>query len=385
VKENQNVIMLVQKNMLNEEEFRYFYNLEPIGIGTSIVESLTSYIVRLAKAHNVRVHELIKHIINLLLEPKSKNVYKTNIKNRSFEKYLIGTGGFTIRFIDNLEKLTSRTDLSYLTFTPWSGILTTNNISTYKSWCTKCLSKMKSNGILYCPLLWNLSYVNVCPIHNIRLNKTCPVCGKTQTKLNINIANCKNCNAWLGENSNINNSHSITEFDLWVATAIGELLKVTPTSNCFPTKYFGVKLLSDLELNSTIHFEDVLRLVINNKSERSHIAATIIYNLSSIISQGKYGGKDYLEVLLGIIYVIGSPINILVNYSFFDITLLKITNELKQTKNRTLQVMEMNAKFDDIIHRIPPDASRNEIIKIIGAKDELLVNYIIQLFEEKKV
>ena len=37
------------------------HSIEPIGIGTSFVESLTGYIVRLAASHAVRISDLIEH------------------------------------------------------------------------------------------------------------------------------------------------------------------------------------------------------------------------------------------------------------------------------------------------------------------------------------
>src|SRR6266566_5087576 len=47
------------------------YHLEPIGIGTPYVESLTSYVARLAAAHSVHprdllIHELAPHLSQLI-------------------------------------------------------------------------------------------------------------------------------------------------------------------------------------------------------------------------------------------------------------------------------------------------------------------------------
>jgi len=39
------------------------YHLEPIGMGSSLVESLTSYVTRLAEAHSVTVRNLVSHEI----------------------------------------------------------------------------------------------------------------------------------------------------------------------------------------------------------------------------------------------------------------------------------------------------------------------------------
>ena len=45
------------------KEHSYLYHLEPIGIGTSGVESLTSYLARLAPAHWIPVQPLLIKIL----------------------------------------------------------------------------------------------------------------------------------------------------------------------------------------------------------------------------------------------------------------------------------------------------------------------------------
>lgn len=40
------------------------YSIEPIGIGTSLVESLTSYISRLAEEHTVSVGDLVGRVLS---------------------------------------------------------------------------------------------------------------------------------------------------------------------------------------------------------------------------------------------------------------------------------------------------------------------------------
>ena len=54
------------------------YSLEPVGMGTPHVESLTSYIARLAEAHCVTPRILIEREISLLREKysKQKNLLK---------------------------------------------------------------------------------------------------------------------------------------------------------------------------------------------------------------------------------------------------------------------------------------------------------------------
>jgi hypothetical protein len=46
------------------------YSLQPIGIGTGMVESLTGYVARLAEAHSVSVGDLVGRVLSDLANPK---------------------------------------------------------------------------------------------------------------------------------------------------------------------------------------------------------------------------------------------------------------------------------------------------------------------------
>ena len=46
------------------------YSLEPIGVGTAMVESLTGYVARLAEAHSVSAGDLVGRVLSELADPK---------------------------------------------------------------------------------------------------------------------------------------------------------------------------------------------------------------------------------------------------------------------------------------------------------------------------
>jgi len=46
------------------------YSLEPIGVGTELVESLTGYVARLAEAHAVAVGDLVGRLLSDLADPR---------------------------------------------------------------------------------------------------------------------------------------------------------------------------------------------------------------------------------------------------------------------------------------------------------------------------
>ena len=85
------------------------YSLAPMGIGTSQVESLTSYVMRLAEAHAVSPGTLIRQEIfpNLPLTPKRPTFGGVHSLN--------GMGSCFEQWVSLLEQLTARRDLRQLT------------------------------------------------------------------------------------------------------------------------------------------------------------------------------------------------------------------------------------------------------------------------------
>ena len=98
------------------------YALEPLGMGTLHVESLTSYMARLAEAHSVSLRTLV---IQELL-PLLKRDYLSNPLSNCLDSFWIeaaralnGTGVLAQDWAQALERLTLRTDLRFLTLQPW--------------------------------------------------------------------------------------------------------------------------------------------------------------------------------------------------------------------------------------------------------------------------
>src|SRR5947209_19690784 len=96
------------------------YYLEPIGIRTPVVESLTSYISRLAHAHSVLLRtlvtdEILPHVIRTHLYQEGQPVYDhlTTFWKRS--AMLNGTCSTTVNWVSTLAQLTQRNDLRFLT------------------------------------------------------------------------------------------------------------------------------------------------------------------------------------------------------------------------------------------------------------------------------
>lgn len=203
--------------------------MEPIGIGTPDVESLTSYITRLAEAHSVKVGTLIaEEIIPLLKE----------ICPYIDLKRIDGCLKVTKKIVQILERLTLVKGLRFLTMLTWSDIFSYKAIRTNQAWCPTCYyEQQRSNQQIYRPLKWSLKYVQICLKHNTLLISKCPFCQKTVPQLSTKSKNgyCLNCNTWLGsENASLCNYENKNEQVIFINN-LNKLLLQTPIMKVEPS------------------------------------------------------------------------------------------------------------------------------------------------------
>lgn len=213
----------------------YLYHLEPIGVGTPEVESLTSYIARLASAHCLPVQPLLIEVLAPELEYSKIN--------RSFSRFfkecacsLNGLGQYAEDFRSVLERLTLRTELSRLTMLPWKDVFDPGGKGLnkpHKAWCSSCLREWAGSGIpLREPLIWTLSSVQVCGRHGVGLRTSCPRCGEKQPVLARAwpIGYCSSCGLrlWEKEENEVDGKEELTEWNFWVIEEIGKLLSASP-------------------------------------------------------------------------------------------------------------------------------------------------------------
>lgn len=224
------------------------YNLEPIGIGTPYVESISSYISRLAIAHNVSVSYLLKdvlipylkkgHIIKELSFGVTKGTYL----------YINENSTVTMEYVNALELLTGRRDIINLTMLNWKGIFQHSIRSPHRKWCPSCLEQWKSESkCIYEPLIWYLSDIEKCELHEISLEEKCPKCDKNLPFLHsyIEVGYCQYCNSWLGNHDNISKK-VISDEEKFTVLNYKQLIENSAKLNSFPSNSFIPKLLCSL-------------------------------------------------------------------------------------------------------------------------------------------
>jgi transcriptional regulator with XRE-family HTH domain len=207
------------------------YGLTPCKVGTIWTESLTSYLNRLGWRHGVSprtlvIQELLPHLNPEHLPLNWKSFYRQAALN------LNGSSDFALEWSTLLERLTSRSDLHFLTLLWWIGNLAPDgHFKKTPSWCSVCYAEWKENQLpIYQPLLWQYQVVTLCPQHKRRLDERCPSCHKAQSVISAKIAQpgeCTQCGVWLGTKAD-DQSEPMNDDDIfwqqWVIHALEELL-----------------------------------------------------------------------------------------------------------------------------------------------------------------
>jgi transcriptional regulator with XRE-family HTH domain len=208
------------------------YSLAPIGVGSHSVESVTSYLMRLAEAHAVSPGNLVRTEIfpRLAQHPKRLGCAALHSLN--------GNGPCFVQWVETLQSLTARNDLCSLTLLPWRGILSADGVSRRRrAWCRRCYQERREHQpAVYDSLLWMLAPATACPLHEILLEELCPHCQKCSLPFSSRgrPGFCSHCDGWLGSDLPVPLSDepgSNLELRVHTARQIGDLLSFGATQS----------------------------------------------------------------------------------------------------------------------------------------------------------
>ena len=276
----------------------HLFFVEPIGIGTSNTESLSSYLFRLAQEHCVTPQKLIMGEIAPLImgdnyhsEMIAKNV-NTIFGNSDAKPAINGMRDMTRSLVDALEILTLRQDLKFLSCLTWKGMIRDRGLFRQnRAWCPKCFEQWRQEKKpIYEPLLWSFKDVNFCPQHHCLLCYHCPHCNSSLKAItnSVQLGFCSRCKSWLGSDHSDSKTLQINdcESDYQKVTGIGELIAVTPLLSfppilsdlmrklqlihlCFEravnkdlTQFIALgKIMEQLKITLTQHYDKPLNLI----------------------------------------------------------------------------------------------------------------------------
>jgi TniQ len=219
--------------------------LEPIGVGTPDVESLTGYIARLAEAHSVSAgvlfgYELVPFVDNSYWREKLSSATTSSLLGYGFlghTRAVNGTGKIANEWVPVLEKATMRPDLSWLTLSRWREILSTLSLLRQeRAWCSACYQERRlDQQVIYEPLIWCVEAVKSCLKHRQHLQTQCRFCHRQSAPLSSRSRPgfCSRCRNWLGLQSKTKcTATTLTndEFEkqTWVIRNVGDLLSTEP-------------------------------------------------------------------------------------------------------------------------------------------------------------
>ncbi len=228
------------------------YHTSPINVGMPFVESLTSYIIRLAERHSLSVRDLVVEVFfplfgrSYLLDQKGGNNTTTFWKDAPA---LNGVNISTVDWVRVTEELTLYSDLHILTMLSWSNVLSPKALLRRShAWCPFCYEEWRANKqIIYDPLLWSLEVVTICPHHNTSLLLQCPYadCKRSVQVLapRARSGYCSHCSRWLGMqdvtriDSQISSpGYEKLRWQQWVIVEMGKLLTAAPRLAIQPQK-----------------------------------------------------------------------------------------------------------------------------------------------------
>jgi hypothetical protein len=132
------------------------YALEPIGIGTPFVESLSGYIARLADAHAVSVGDLIGRELSPLASKPLMSFGPSMRRNRAnshrFHARAHAINGFgesSEMWIAALERATLQKRLRFLTLSLYHGVFSGQGATRHsRAWCPRCYDEWRTRGAI---------------------------------------------------------------------------------------------------------------------------------------------------------------------------------------------------------------------------------------------
>jgi len=209
------------------------HRLPPQGGGTPSQESMISLLVRTSRAHAVSPRQLIRQVF-VGVDSKIERVVQGGFFSR-YAGTINGLNLYAEMFVHAGEKLTRHDDLRGVTMLPWKAILPHNGqglLARHPQWCPECLMQQRQQGLeTFFPLAWYLDVFRVCPEHLQPLVDQCPYCGSQQPFIPSypDLARCEYCRrsfSMMAAEDGFDRHRQIDALALWVAHAVGDVLKL---------------------------------------------------------------------------------------------------------------------------------------------------------------
>ncbi len=180
--------------------------LQPMGLGTPEVESLTSYFCRLANSHACTTNDLAQFVVEQI-EPGRWVTFDSSHAGKSrflwYQRSISGVSDGALNWASALSDLTGISQLHRLTLLPLQSVVAAKGLmSTQARWCPHCLEEDRISGKQpYFRLAWDIGHNKVCAKHGTELKTRCPHCDASNVRHAANFVVpgwCTACNNFLG-------------------------------------------------------------------------------------------------------------------------------------------------------------------------------------------
>ncbi|UTH75195.1 TniQ family protein [Chromobacterium sp. IIBBL 290-4] len=215
------------------------FALPPMQGGGRATESLLSYLVRLARAHQIDARRLVRYTVWPVLPLDGAGLAISFYREDA--RTVNGIGRYAYAFTQALERLTSVQGLEGLTFQAWKGVIPeigAGFLAKEVRWCPACLAEQRHQRVdSHFPLVWSLDAYRVCTRHHRPLQHLCPWCGKRQQLIPHypDQARCTHCCGYLAPTSSLQTQETIQEADLRRAHSLESMI-ATPEGRIMPTQ-----------------------------------------------------------------------------------------------------------------------------------------------------
>lgn len=204
------------------------YGLQPRGAGTGSIESLDSYIVRLAKAHVVAARSLLDNVLSKELGGTPYRSAWSNCRAAAWAA-LGGTGELGRHWVTILERLTGRSDIRGMTVGWMDKVIASHGlIDPPGRYCPECIKNdVAGASEPFNRLLWRIKLVTACPLHGVTLRRR-HCLNAEHSKINnfmraLSAGYCSTCGQVLYRCDPSSTARASKE-ELWIASQLSELL-----------------------------------------------------------------------------------------------------------------------------------------------------------------
>ena len=218
------------------------YGCRPLGEGTPLIESLTGFLARLCGARNLRVRDVLDHLVRPLVPigmlPQRRALGW--LLHAGFD-WFDGLRPQLAPFVSAMEHLTGLSGLGLHTFVPWAKVFSHVSSGVVgpspKRWCARCLEQWHRQRVEpWEPLLWRSPAAAYCPLHRVPLSERCPSCARFLPPVSdlVPIGFCHRCGHLLHRGDphlpadssvDLHRDDSV-RFEWWISLALGQMLSV---------------------------------------------------------------------------------------------------------------------------------------------------------------